>query len=527
MIFFSKRFTVILFYFTYLLTGTANPLKQDSEFMDNSRGDTLWIYDNMIISEGQTLQLSAGTVVLFDGPWYIEIRGKLVAEGNEWAPIVFKPADTLGFSDTLEPRGSWHGLRFIGPTNEQSLLRHCHFIYAKALDADSLLKCGGAVHAKGNVSVTFENCVFHSNRAWSRGGAVALFDGANLRFIDCIFQNNATYNPSEGYGGGVYVWNANPTFINCKFIDNQAVWTGGGICMYYANPFIHNCTFTGNFGYIGGGMAFYHCTPLRTICNNLIYGNHGLYFGGGISCNKTSTPVFVNNTIVSNMAIYGGGVYCNDSSSPTIYNTLIYNNINLSGLGPVYIWDPLSHPNFHYCNIQGGSAAFAGSGGGVGYWGNYTHNIDIQPVFDSSVSWLFYPLDTTLVDRGTSATDTLGLLLPPYDFTGSSRFVNGRVDIGAYERSGVGAISLSKAFALSIFPNPVMDQLNITIPYVPAGSIVVEIFNGQGHKILTHLQQHKGGTWNFVLDVRSFHFGVYYVRVFGKGWSGAASMIKE
>lgn len=487
-----------------------------------SSSDTLWITNNLVIPEGETLTLAPGTVVLFDGPWFIEVKGKIVAEGTENQPIVFKPSDTLGFSDTLEPRGSWHGLRFSGNGTSGTAFRYCHFSYAKALETDSLLKCGGAIHARDGALALFENCRFITNRAWSRGGAVALFDGADMEFLNCVFEDNATYNPQEGYGGAVYVWNAAPVFKNCVFRNNQAVWTGGATCMYYANPLIHNCEFTGNFAYIGGGMAFYHCRPVRTICNNLVHGNHGLYFGGGISCNNACDPVFVNNMLVNNLAIYGGGFYCNDSAAPVLYNSLIYYNISLSGYGPVYIWDPLSHPDFHYCNIEGGSAAFAGSGGGTGYWGNYTHNIDIPPIFDSTSAWLFYPADTSLVDRGTPASDTIGLFLPTYDFTGASRFVKGQVDIGVYERSGVKVERLTPKLDLMVSMDLTANTLVLRLANAPIAPVEIRITDMHGKRLYYESQLHQGGEWSFSMNTRCLSPGFYTATVRVKGQVGSA-----
>ncbi|MGC8866425.1 MAG: right-handed parallel beta-helix repeat-containing protein [Bacteroidales bacterium] len=525
-----KRLTLLCLFTGLIGGGKFSELRSEPIQLYNLQetiNDTLWITDNKVIPEGETLHLAPGTLVLFDGPWYIEVRGAIMAEGTEYQPIIFKPSDTLGFSDTLEQRGSWHGLRFMGTASAGSVLRHCHFLFAKALDTDSLLQCGGVIHARGPVSVLFENCRFNNNRAWSRGGAVALFDGADLEFINCIFEDNATYNPQEGYGGAVYVWNAAPVFRNCIFRNNQAVWTGGATCMYYANPLINNCEFYKNFAYIGGGMAFYHCRPARTLCNNLVHGNQGLYFGGGISCNNASDPVFINNTLVDNLAMYGGGFYCNDSAAPVLFNTLIYYNTNLSGYGPVYIWDPLSHPDFYYCNIEGGNAAFAGSGGGAGYWGSFAHNIDIPPFFDSTVTWLYYPVDTSLVDRGTPASDTNGLHLPPYDFTGASRFVNGRVDIGVYERSGVKAEILAQKLSLSLSTDQITDQLMLRLADAPAASVEIRITDMHGKRVYYESQMHQGGEWRFAMNTRCLPSGFYMASIRVKGQMGAALFYVE
>lgn len=519
-----KKISVVFLMFVLPLGLMADIIEIQGNVSGVFTADTLLVTDDVTVPAGSLFQIAPGTKVIFDGFYYIRIDGYMKALGNASSPILFMPADTLGFSDTLEMRGAWHGLRFIGNSSgPASMFVHCHFMFTKALDADSLLGYGGAVHANGQAEAVFEHCVFVNNRAWHRGGAVALLNGADFVFNDCEFSGNMTYNPNAGYGGAMFVENSDPVILNCRFISNLAVWTGGGICFYYSNPLVHNNVFSGNFGYIGGGMAFYRCRPQRTICNNLVYGNTGLYFGGGISCNIACDPVFVNNTICHNQATYGGGFYCNDSAAPTVYNSLIYHNINYSGLGPVYIWDPLSHPDFHYCNIQGGVAAFAGSGGGAGYWGNYSDNYDETPEFDPNSPYLYFPAGSSLIDRGTPSGDTTGLNLPSNDLAGSPRIYNGRIDVGAYEWWNVGMpANLMPVLGVKVTPAPDRASLHINTD-APAGHYLLRLLDMQGKVLLSKsiIADGQGAGWH--INVATLKAGHYILAISGNGRHGSCS----
>jgi hypothetical protein len=59
------------------------------------------------------------------------------------------------------------------------------------------------------------------------------------------------------YGGGMYCYNANPTIMNCRFVENISNLYGGGICLHaLCSPQIINCVFDRNVSdFIGGGIA--------------------------------------------------------------------------------------------------------------------------------------------------------------------------------------------------------------------------------------------------------------------------------
>jgi hypothetical protein len=301
-------------------------------------------------------------------------------------------------------------------------------------------------------------------------------------FNRCVFEKNAVLFKDDGFGGAIFGEYSLPTFKFCSFINNEAVWTGGAMCFYYSDPLIQNCIISGNNGAIGGGMSFYKCLTNNTISNNLIVNNFALYFGGGISCNRSSNPVFVNNTIVANQSTYGGGFYCNDSAAPRVYNSIIWDNVNFSGLGPVYIWDPLSHPDFFYCDIQGGKEQFAGSGGGLGYYGHYENNMDTLPQFETGYNLAY---SSPLVNAGTP--DTTGLKLPDTDLNGLPRIWDGQIDLGAYEvmLEGIDNQKEAQLVIVEISPNPVEESLRIKLPGIEIKNAQLEIITMEGAKVFS------------------------------------------
>ncbi|MCX7000865.1 MAG: right-handed parallel beta-helix repeat-containing protein [Candidatus Sumerlaeota bacterium] len=68
----------------------------------------------------------------------------------------------------------------------------------------------------------------------------------------------------------------------------------------------------------GGGIYCYNLNATNLIANNIISGNSAIWYGGGIYCSSSSSPI-TTNTISGNSADYGGGIYCS-SSSPEITN---------------------------------------------------------------------------------------------------------------------------------------------------------------------------------------------------------------
>lgn len=108
---------------------------------------------------------------------------------------------------------------------------------------------GGAYINNGNPD--FINCSFSSNFSSIDGGAVYSRDGSPA-FVGCTFYNNNT----DGEGGALYQSNnGSPYFLNCRFLGNHAIGAGGAIKILFAEGNAFGCLFSGNSSTAGNGGA--------------------------------------------------------------------------------------------------------------------------------------------------------------------------------------------------------------------------------------------------------------------------------
>lgn len=190
-----------------------------------------------------------------------------------------------------------------------------------------------------------------------------------------VSGGNADDMMSKCYGGGMYVANASPSVLNCRFIGNYGFY-GGGMYVYGGSPTVINCVFSGNSGAYGGGL---HC-----------YG-------------ATAAPNVVNCTFSGNSSVNGGGSYNNSSSAPVLTNSVIWGNTASGGGASIYNLNG-GAPVVTYSCIQGG---YAGEG-----------NLSSDPVFvDSAV-----PGDLRLQTSSPCIDAANGAVAPPLDILGSPRW---------------------------------------------------------------------------------------------------------
>lgn len=443
--------------------------------------DTVVVTGDVIVNAGDLLTIDPGTLIVFTGHFIFDVKGAISAIGTEADQVRFTVQDTTGFHDTLTNSGGWHGFVFehLALSADSSVFEHCIFEFGKAFSADTFGQYGGAFRVFDFDRIAFHQCTFTNNYAIKWGGAVYV-NNSNLLFDRCLFSANScglSVSP-WGYGGGLCSNSSEPVVVNCLFDGNVATGFGGGASFESSDPVVQFNTFTNNLGGLAGGFGYLRSTPTRVASNNLVCGNTARFFGGGVACIRSNT-VFSNMTVTGNSSMYGGGFYCNDSAVPVLYNTILFGD---QGIGhEVYIWDVRSAPSFRYCDIEGDTTAFAGSGAQAGYHGIYENNIDMDPLFRNTGDepYALQP-GSPCIDTGT--LDTTGLLLPLYDLEGLSRVYNGRIDIGAYERNPGQGIWVEPAapLVLSCFPNPAHDhvELRLNTHEVSAGTLTVYSFTG-------------------------------------------------
>ena len=322
---------------------------------------------------------------------------------------------------------------------------------------------GGGIYLKWS-AVHLVNCTIQYNKAntgtyeGSGGGGGMYISGDSLGTQTLVDQCTFRYNNSDnnaslgsgrfGWGGGLYITAADPTFSNCTIYGNTSV-LGGGAFVRQSEATFYKCNFSGNIAdkgayySSGGGMYITNCDGNLNLDSCTFYNNQAKDPGqGGGIYNLYASPSVFNSVFRSNFAGTAGGIYNRDSSSPTITNCTLYNNgkqynggiYNQQRSSPritnsilyfnkgaeiyndnSYPFDSYpSYPVVTYCDVEGG---YSGAG-----------NINAPPQFVSS-SDLHLQDNSPCIDRGNN--DAVADI--PYDKDGGPRIWPETVDMGPYE----------------------------------------------------------------------------------------------
>jgi predicted outer membrane repeat protein len=444
---------------TICATAFAQTIEIQGEQTGSLEADTVMLVGMVAVPVNGTLTFLPGTRIIATGFYGFEVYGNISAQGIEENPIVFSVSDTSGFYNPENGRGGWNGFSFrnTDPISDSSLFSFCIFEYGKAY-GDSLEKMGGVFNIRDFNRIRISDCRFNNNRAYYWGGAI-FAESSNILIRNCNFTGNLCGSPGPpyGYGGAVCIRYSLVDLLGCSFTANSSTGIGGAVSFEYSDILLQSNVFQDNSSALGGALGYLRSTPAKPVSNNLFTGNTSLFFGGAISCNRAN-PHFINNTITANSSVsYGGGFYCNDSAVPVLVNNIIYGNYAPSG-EQVYIWDVYSAPEFYYCNVQGGPAAFGGTGGS-GFDSPYFNNIDTLPGFSGLQPhpWSL-AFESPCINAGNP--DTTGLMLPDFDLAGNPRLIRNRIDIGSYENpSGLNVATLSGSeFSITCYPNPFREE---------------------------------------------------------------------
>lgn len=392
------------------------------------------ILGNISVPDGQTLQIQPGITIIFTGHFDLICLGSIRALGTV--------NDSITFTASTSATG-WHGIRYMSPatTNESSTYSHCIFEYGKALEGASIDKYGGAFYIEDFSDIEIRNCHFRHNQAvW---GASIQMKNASIIIEDNLFE----YNYSEYSGAAIRCFEGSNSYIRNNIIQNNTSGIGGaGLYSYLSAPTLVSNIFRNNHADVHGAcVALDQSSPL--FINDLFVDNTSAESGGAIQSTSVSNPTFINCTISGNNAEYGGALYCYLESDPTFKNTIIYGNTAAWG-SQVYLYNGDSDPDFYYCDLEGGAAAFFGNGAAGAYSGVTVELVDADPAFEGTGD---HPYQLTGLSGCLNAgnPDTTQTWLPEFDLAGQNRIYNDVVDIGAYEFQGE-PIQLSADFTADV-----------------------------------------------------------------------------
>lgn len=515
-----NRISKLLILFLMLLQcfpSFADNFTVQGEVSGSWTADTVFVTGDLIVSDNNSLTISPGCNVIFNGVYEFRVEGSLQAIGLEDDSIHFTMADTTGFHIDTIAGGGWLGIRFNHTRllNDSSVFVYCDFTYGKTVSADPATGHGGAIYINDFPKVRITKCRFTDNFATYNGGAIYA-DSANIIIEQSYFARNRAglSGPPYGYGGAICSDNSNPDILWNIFEYNSSTGVGGGLAVRFKDCNVYNNVFSQNHSALGGGFGILHITDIfYRIDNNLVEGNTAEFFGGGVA-SLDASPYYINNTIAYNQSMYGGGFYCKDSVSPDFYNCIIWGNT--AGVGPQgYLFEIYSQADFFNCDVQDGPMAFGGSGGGVAFSGAYENCIEQDPEFLGTGDYP-YSLANNSPCYDAGSQDTTGFYLPEYDLAMNPRLSHAFIDIGAYEIVWVGIQSNDLQDELKVFPIPTTGKFQITSTKSQINSTFqipkIEILDVKGKLIQTRNQEPR--TRNPEFDVSSLPAGVYFVRIY-------------
>ncbi len=196
--------------------------------------DTVKVNSDIIINDGITLTIPAGTYVEMLGHYKIDVKGRILAEGTKTNKIVFTAKNQSA---------GWSGIRYYNTpsTNDTSRFTHCIISYAKANVGGIYDKIGGAFLFYKFAKAVIKNCYISNNYATYYGGGIALRYYSHIKLINNVIVNNS----ASSRGGGVYIYRSDPKIINNTIANNQSS-SSGGIYVSYFNGEIRNSIVYGN-----------------------------------------------------------------------------------------------------------------------------------------------------------------------------------------------------------------------------------------------------------------------------------------
>ncbi len=260
---------------------------------------------------------------------------------------------------------------------------------------------GAAMWITNSAAPQVLNCRFIDNPGNSIGGAIVCREESTARFENCLFEGNQSAN------GAFLCWNASPTVVNCRFINNWAGATGGAVFLQdNCYPTFTHCFFQNNSANKGGAVwvegrsVWGRCRPVFTECifdGNSTMGYHG--FGGAFAFIGLAGADISNCTFYDNTA-YLGSVFGLDRTTynpePGVPDLVVANSIIAF------------NRNIPPVAIVAGDLAFQCTDifGNAG--GDWTDGIAGQADIDGNFSADPFFCDTALGDFGISVNSPCG-----------------------------------------------------------------------------------------------------------------------
>ena len=338
------------------------------------------ITGDITIPDDSTLTIEPGVLVEFQGYYYLNVQGRLLAEGTQTDTIVFTVNDTSGFHNPDTSLGGWNGIQFIDTplSNDSSKIEYCKLQFGKAVGTGLPDNNGGAIYIANFNELEIAHCLIISNSAGGSnspaGGGLALYS-SNIKLEENEISNSRAWD-----GGAVIIYECDPVFINNRIISNHAEAGGGGVWIGgFANPVFNGDIFANNVsGSNGGGMVCWQTT--NTTLNSVTLISNSSDAGGGIAlidCEMQVSNCNINNNSATS---FGGGLTASFSDL-YIDSTSFIDDTSEFQSGAINLWNS----NLEITNCQFTDNSSAVNYGAIGADSSIVHIRNSMFTLNSSV----------------------------------------------------------------------------------------------------------------------------------------------
>jgi parallel beta-helix repeat protein len=400
--------------------------------------DTVKVIDNVEITADNILSIAPGTIVEFQGPFYMECASAIRALGKATDSIFFTAKDSAT---------GWKGIRYtiIGEGNDTSVFRYVSVSHM-------LDEFGPGLLFRNAPYVEISNSVFKNNFV----NYVLNFQTTKADINLCSFINNRGSNFKV-----IYVSFADLSINHCLFYKNIALEVGGGIIAHSRGNLDINNSYLINNDLLGTGMLIYKSSGNELSISNSVFANNNCSRAITAS-NITSSIKILSSTFTRNIRdnesynYDGGHIYVdgnNEDSKFIMTNSILHGNpVGTDSIADVITIGDINSEILNN-NIQGGRDSIRIRN--LNYSFTYLDNLDTLPGFLNPTYGAGPEFDALNADWGLSIfspcldkgiSDYNDLPLADYDILGNPRLVGNEVDLGAVENQ-------SQALAISTHPD--------------------------------------------------------------------------
>lgn len=454
---------------------------------------TYTLDSSAFVDVSETLTVLPGVKVLATGNYNIEIAGTFICNGTDENPIIFTANDEKTAHDSLGRSGWWGGI-LIDSTSLNVSVTYTHIDYTGGPDGSGGFQASfdveGSQSYNGGAKIIFEN-------NWMFGG---MDDAIHLKgYITVSVKKNVLQrlggpdgdlmNIKAGVQGDIaynYIWSSANSSI--KLNTGKTVLSPQTKLNIYNNTMID-----GSWRKVGelSSAILIDQFSAANIYNNIIVAcRNGINITSKADANNTK---YNNNLIyMYNAAPYAhADSFTNNPYIPGSKGTPQSNDKIDSGLtacSTVFTkWSSditIDTADFNVPTLATGSSAIAAGTTTATLWTSFSGGAAVGSAMALNKDLGAYPTDG-------SGNKHMPTLYPGYV-------------------ASTGIKTLAGNLGLSVYPNPVIEELTLTSQSANKGIMQVEFINMQGQVILSKTI---GATNQLKINVSNLSNGMYLVRL--------------